>query len=49
MMESTKTKIIKLKQTGYGFIKIAKTLSIPVKEVRTILKTTDEAEVLNGN
>lgn len=49
MMESTKTKVIKLKQTGYGFVKIAKTSTIPVKEVRIILKAIDEAEVLNGN
>ena len=48
-METTKTKVIKLKKAGYGFVKIAKTLSIPVKEVRIFLKATDEAEVLNGN
>ena len=48
-METIKTKVIELKKAGYGFVKIAKMLSISVKEVRVICKAIDEVEILNGN
>ena len=48
-METIKREVIKLKKAGYGFVKIANTLSISVKEVRTICKEIDEVELLNGN
>jgi len=48
-METINKEVIELKKAGYGFVKIAKTLSISVKEVRVICKAIDEVEILNGN
>ena len=48
-MERIKREVTRLKKAGYGFVKIANTLSISVKEVRTICKEIDEVELLNGN
>ena len=48
-METIKREVTKLKKAGYGFVKIANTLSISVKEVRAICKEIDEVELLNGN
>ena len=48
-MERVKREVTRLKKAGYGFIKIANTLSISVKEVRSICKEVDEVELLNGN
>ena len=47
-METIRTKVIELKKAGYGFVKIANTLSISVKEIRAICKEIDEVELLNG-
>ena len=46
-MEIIRTKVIELKKAGYGFVKIASTLSISIKEVKTICKEIDEVELLN--
>lgn len=48
-METINKEVIELKKAGYGFVRIAKMLSISVKEVRVICKEIDEMEVLNGN
>ena len=48
-METINKKVIEFKKAGYGFVTIAKMLSISVKEVRVICKEIDEIEVLNGN
>ena len=48
-METIKTRVTELKKAGYGFVKIANTLSISVKEVKAISKEIDEVELLNGN
>ena len=46
-METIKTRVTELKKAGYGFVKIANTLSISVKEVKAISKEIDEVELLN--
>ncbi len=48
-MERIKREVIRLKKAGYGFVKIADTLSLSVKEVKSICKEIDEVELLNGN
>ena len=47
-MERIKREVTRLKKAGYGFVKIANTLSISVKEIRAICKEIDEVELLNG-
>ncbi len=47
-METIKREVTRLKKAGYGFVKIANTLSISVKDVRAICKEID-VELLNGN
>jgi hypothetical protein len=48
-MERIKREVTRLKKAGYGFVKIANTLSISVKEVRSICKEVDKVELLKGN